>query len=41
MELEVEGLAGAAYGEKSQERLAQRNSYRDRLRISALRSTSR
>ena len=30
MELEVEGLAGAAYGEKSQERLAQRNGYRDR-----------
>ncbi|MGY3621791.1 transposase-like protein [Bradyrhizobium sp. USDA 10063] len=30
MELEVEGLTGAAYGEKSQERLAQRNGYRDR-----------
>src|SRR5499426_4067561 len=30
MELEVEGLAGAAYGEKSPERLAQRNGYRDR-----------
>src|SRR5689334_21271618 len=31
MELEVEGLAGAAYGEKSQERLNQRNGYRDRV----------
>jgi transposase-like protein len=31
MELEVEGRAGAAYGEKSPERLAQRNGYRDRL----------
>src|SRR5215469_6459324 len=30
MELEVEGLTGAAYGEKSSERLAQRNGYRDR-----------
>ncbi|WP_225189200.1 IS256 family transposase, partial [Bradyrhizobium sp. IC3195] len=30
MELEVEGLTGAAYGEKSQERQAQRNGYRDR-----------
>src|SRR5919206_4693221 len=30
MELEVEGLTGAAYGEKSRERLAQRNGYRDR-----------
>ncbi len=30
MELEVEGLTGAAYREKSQERLAQRNHYRDR-----------
>src|ERR1041384_7303156 len=30
MELEVEGLTGAAYGEKSQERLVQRNGYRDR-----------
>ncbi|MGZ5919881.1 MAG: IS256 family transposase [Hyphomicrobium sp.] len=30
MELEVEGLAGAAYGEKSAERFAQRNGYRDR-----------
>src|SRR5437763_13721125 len=30
MELEVEGLTGAAYGEKSPERLAQRNGYRDR-----------
>jgi hypothetical protein len=31
MELEVEGLTGAGYGEKSQERLVQRNGYRDRL----------
>jgi transposase-like protein len=31
MELEVEGKTGAAYGEKSAERLAQRNGYRDRL----------
>ena len=30
MELEVEGLTGATYGEKSQDRLAQRNGYRDR-----------
>ncbi len=30
MELEVEGQAGAAYGEKNPERLAQRNGYRDR-----------
>lgn len=30
MELEVEGLTGAAHSEKSQERLAQRNGYRDR-----------
>ena len=30
MELEVGGLTGAAYGEKSSERLAQRNGYRDR-----------
>src|SRR5579862_4750220 len=30
MELEVEGLTGAGYGEKSQDRLAQRNGYRDR-----------
>jgi len=30
MELEVEGLTGAGYGEKSQERLAQRNGYRER-----------
>jgi putative transposase len=30
MELEVGALAGAAYGEKSSERLAQRNGYRDR-----------
>jgi hypothetical protein len=29
-ELEVEGLAGATYGEKSRECLAQRNGYRDR-----------
>src|SRR5690348_6542600 len=31
MELEVEGQAGAAYGEKNPERLAQRNGYRDRI----------
>jgi putative transposase len=31
MELEIEGLTGAAYGEKSQERVAQRNGYRDRV----------
>src|SRR6201998_911787 len=31
MELEVEGLTGATYGEKSQDRLAQRNGYRDRI----------
>src|SRR5215468_2020097 len=30
MELEVEGLTGATYGEKNQERLVQRNGYRDR-----------
>jgi transposase-like protein len=30
MELEVAGLTGAAYGEKSSERLAQRNGYRER-----------
>jgi len=30
MELEVSGLTGAAFGEKSAERLAQRNGYRDR-----------
>src|SRR5437763_16656949 len=30
MELEVESQTGAAYGEKSPERLAQRNGYRDR-----------
>jgi transposase-like protein len=31
MELEVGGLTGAAWGEKSPERLAQRNGYRDRV----------
>jgi hypothetical protein len=31
MELEVQELTGAAYGEKSPERLVQRNGYRDRL----------
>lgn len=30
MEMEVGGLTGAGYGEKSPERLAQRNGYRDR-----------
>src|ERR1700686_1239368 len=30
MEVEVEGLTGAGYGEKSPERLVQRNGYRDR-----------
>jgi putative transposase len=30
MELEVGALTGAAYGEKSPERLAQRNGYRER-----------
>jgi putative transposase len=31
MELEVAGLTGAGYGEKSPERLVQRNGYRDRI----------
>ena len=30
MELEVEGLTGAGYGEKNPDRVAQRNGYRDR-----------
>ena len=30
MELEVGGLTGAGFGEKSLERLAQRNGYRER-----------
>jgi transposase-like protein len=30
MELDVAGLIGAAHGEKSAERLVQRNGYRDR-----------
>src|SRR5215210_7614971 len=31
MELEVGGLTGAGYGEKSTDRLVQRNGYRDRI----------
>src|SRR5215475_13220145 len=31
MELEVGALTGAGYGEKSADRLAQRNGYRDRI----------
>jgi len=31
MELEVGGLTGAAWGEKSAERLVRRNGYRDRV----------
>ena len=31
MELDVEGLTGAPWGERSPDRLAQRNGYRDRL----------
>jgi len=31
MELEVEGVTGAAYGEKNPERVVQRNGYRDRI----------
>ena len=31
MELEVQGLTGAGYGERAPERLAQRNGYRDRI----------
>ena len=30
MELEVQGLTGAAYGERAPDRLAQRNGYRER-----------
>jgi transposase-like protein len=30
MDLEVQSLTGAVYGEKSQDRLVQRNGYRDR-----------
>jgi len=31
MELEVQGLTGADYGERAPDRLAQRNGYRDRI----------
>jgi transposase-like protein len=31
MELEVEGVTGAGYGEKNPERSVQRNGYRDRM----------
>src|SRR4029453_12231187 len=31
MELEVQGLTGAGYGERTADRLAQRNGYRDRV----------
>lgn len=31
MELQVEGLTGAAHGERHPDRLSQRNGYRDRL----------
>ena len=31
MELEVQGLTGADYGESAPDRLAQRNGYRDRI----------
>jgi putative transposase len=31
MELEVQGLTGAGYGERAPDRLAQRNGYRDRI----------
>jgi transposase-like protein len=42
MELEVEGLTGAGYGERKPERLAQRNGYRDRswVRGDGLKQTS-
>ena len=31
MEMEVPGLTGAAFGERSPDRIAQRNGYRDRI----------
>ena len=31
MELEVQGLTGADYGERAPDQLAQRNGYRDRI----------
>jgi transposase-like protein len=41
MELEVGELTGAAYGEKSAERLAQRNGYRERCCVPVHRDETR